>query len=135
MGFVLDASVTLAWCFADEQTDATEALRDRVADEKILAPALWVSETTNALLTAVRRDRLEPRHADRLQELLAALPIEVDAEPPDRRTLTAIAMRYGLSAYDATYLLLAERSGLPLATLDARLRDAARAAGVGVLPD
>lgn len=135
MGFVLDASLTLAWCFADEQTEASETLRDRVASEQVLAPAIWVSETTNALLTAVRRGRLEPEHADRLQELLTALPIEIDVTPPGRRALTAIALRHGLSAYDVTYLLLAERTGLPLATLDARLQDAARSAGVAVLPD
>lgn len=134
MGFVIDASVTLTWCFADERTPATESLLDRVAEERVVAPALWISETTNALLSAIRRGRVTPDHASQLQSLLTDLPIEIDTAPSDRRALLDMARRHALSAYDATYLLLAQRTALPLATLDARLREAATVEGVPVLP-
>lgn len=134
MGFVVDASVTLAWCFSDERTEGTDALLDQVAGERVIAPALWVSETTNSLLTAVRRKRISLEQASRLQRLLADLPIDVDPASSDRQALLETAQRHGLSAHDATYLLLAQRETLPLATLDARLRGAAEAAGVPVLP-
>ena len=134
MGFVIDASVTLTWCFADERTPATESLLDRVAEERVVAPALWISETTNALLSAIRRGRVTPDHASQLQSLLTDLPIEIDTAPSDRRALLEMARRHALSAYDATYLLLAQRTALPLATLDSRLREAATAEDVPVLP-
>ena len=56
--FVLDASVALAWCFADEATPATDVLLDRLADEDAVAPALWGLEVANALTMAERRGRL-----------------------------------------------------------------------------
>jgi predicted nucleic acid-binding protein len=56
--FVLDASIALAWCFADEATPATDALLDRLADEEAIAPALWRIEVANALAMAERRGRL-----------------------------------------------------------------------------
>ena len=134
MGFVVDASVTLAWCFSDERTEATERLLDRVTTEQVVAPALWVTETTNALLSAVRRGRLLPEQAKNVQALIGALPIEVDSTPPDRQELFAVARRHNLSSYDASYLLLAQRRDLPLTTLDTRLHTAALAAGSDVLP-
>jgi predicted nucleic acid-binding protein len=134
MAYVIDASLTLAWCFADESTAATEALRDRLREERALAPALWVLETTNALTSAVRRGRITPAQASRLSTLLAALPIDVDATAPDRSVLFELAQRHALSVYDASYLHLAVRSGLPLASLDERLRAAAKDAGVDILP-
>ena len=130
MTFVVDASVTLAWCFEDEATDATEAVLDRLASETALVPALWPLEIANALLVAERRRRLTEFQAARFVELLDELPIEPDLPPPDLHAVLSIGRRFALSAYDAAYLLLAERASVPLATTDAALRDAALKAGV-----
>jgi predicted nucleic acid-binding protein len=135
MAFVVDASVTLAWCFEDEATDATEAVLDRLASETARTPALWLLEIANALLVAERRRRLTEFQAARFVELLEELPIEPDLTPLDLRGLLAIARRFGLSAYDAAYLLLAEQASVPLATTDAALRGAALKAGVPLVID
>lgn len=130
MVFVIDASVTLAWCFEDEATPLTEALLDRVAEEGAAAPALWEYEVSNALLVAERRRRISEAQAARLVELMQQLPVAVDRVPTPMPTLLAVARQHDLSTYDAAYLAMAERRGLPLATLDTRLRAAAGRGGV-----
>lgn len=130
MVFVIDASVTLAWCFEDEATPLTEALLDRVAEEGAAAPALWEYEVSNALLVAERRRRISEAQAARLVELVQQLPVAVDRVPTPMPTLLAVARQHDLSTYDAAYLAMAERRGLPLATLDTRLRAAADRGGV-----
>ncbi|NNM04034.1 MAG: type II toxin-antitoxin system VapC family toxin, partial [Gemmatimonadetes bacterium] len=94
--------------------------------------ALWPLEVSNGLLVAERRDRIEPAASARFTRLLLALPIVV--EPVDRRRVfeqsRSLARRRNLSAYDAQYLELAIRFGIPLATLDGGLRQAAEAEGV-----
>jgi predicted nucleic acid-binding protein len=67
--------------------------------------------------------------------LLGQLPIHVDSASADMGAVLAAGRRHALTAYDAAYLALAEREGVTLATLDAKLRDAAKAAGVAVIPD
>ena len=135
MSFVLDNSVALAWCFEDEQTPATDALLDRLVREGATAPQLWPLEALNGLLTAERRKRITRDDRLRLAGLLADLPITIDVETAERTwTATArLAEAHGLTAYDAAYLEVALRLGLPLATRDAALVVAAWAVGVGVL--
>ena len=135
MSFVLDNSVALAWCFEDEQTPAIMALLDRVADAGAVAPQLWPVEAFNGLLTAERRGRSDREVRDRLAGFLQALPIRIDDETASRSwTTTAhLADQHRLTAYDATYLELAMRHGLPLATTDTALIAAARVAGVQLL--
>lgn len=133
MTFVVDTSVTVAWCFEDESTPATEAILDRLATENALVPALWALEVSNVLLVAERRRRITEAQAVRFIALLRELPIDVDVAPPDLTAILATGCRHNLTAYDAAYLILAEREGLPLATLDRGLREAARAAGVPLL--
>lgn len=133
MAFVLDASVTMAWCFEDEARAETEALLDRLARGEAVVPTLWVVEVVNVLLQAERRGRLSEAQAERFLGLLQQLPIRVDeAARLPAEALLAGGRRHGLSAYDAAYLALAERLGLPLATLDLRLREAAERAGVAL---
>lgn len=133
MPFVIDASITMAWCFEDEATTATDTVLDRLADEEAFAPALWVLEVANVLLVAERRRRMTEAQASRFVEVLAQLPVRVDATAPEPTALLAAARRHRLSAYDAAYLTLAERLGLPLATLDTGLAEAAQSAGVPLL--
>jgi len=134
MSFVLDASVTLAWCFEDESTAETDELLARLRADSVIAPSSWVFEIANALTVGQRRGRLVEAKAVLFASTLRSLPIEVAPAPPVA-SLMAVAMTHGLSAYDAAYLELAERTGLPLAALDGRLRDAAVSVGVRVLPD
>lgn len=133
MPFVLDASVALAWCFEDEATPATDGLLHDLSDGTALAPSLWAFEVANAFTVAQRRERISEAKVQLFAATLQALPIHI-APPRPIAAITALAFAHGLSAYDAAYLDLAEQSGLPLAALDGRLRRAAAAAGVVVLP-
>ena len=133
MTFVLDASVAMSWCFEDESTAHTEALLDRVGAEGAVVPTIWFLEVANVLLVAERQGRLTDAQATRFTALLQQLPIETDEAPQGLDELLGWGRRYSLSAYDASYVGLAETSGLPLATLDARLSAAATMAGVELL--
>ena len=137
MSFVLDNSVALAWCFEDEQTPPIMALLDRVVATGAMAPLLWPLEALNGLLVAERRRRLEPAKRAELAGLLRALPITLDDETADNswEDTLRLAERFTLSVYDATYLELAQRRRLPLASMDRALRNATAALGVEVLLD
>lgn len=132
MAFVLDNSVAMAWCFEDDASEYSDRVLDRLKDEEALTPAIWPLEATNALLTGVRRHRLQVADTIRLLDLLRALPITVDQMSVNRAVgpVMDLARTYNLSAYDASYLELAMREGVPLATQDARLISAAESTGV-----
>ncbi len=136
MSFVVDTSITLAWCFEDEQTGAIMGLLDRMTDTGAVAPQLWPLEALNGLLTAERRGRVSGAVRQRLAGFLQELPIGIDDETASRTwgATAQLAEQHRLTAYDATYLELALRVGLPLATSDKPLIAAARNAGVEVLP-
>lgn len=131
MAFVIDASATLPWRFADEATAWTEALLDRVeVGEEVLVPAHWPLEVVNALLVARRKGRVTDAQVNEFLEDVAALPIRtVPASATQWPAILSLAHQHQLTAYDAAYLDLAQRAGLPLATLDGDLRKAAAAAG------
>ncbi len=137
MSFVLDNSVAVAWCFAEEQTPAVMVLLDRVTETGALAPLLWPLEALNALLMAERRGRLDQAKRERLAGFLRDLPVALDPEAAaEAWTTTArMAERHRLSMYDAAYLELAARRNLPLATRDRPLRAAASAIGLDLLGD
>jgi predicted nucleic acid-binding protein len=129
--FVLDASVAAAWCFADETTPGSDALRESLVERRAVVARLWHTETTNLLLTAERRQRIKPERCEELLELLASLPIETqDKSDRLRGPVLRLARTHRLSVYDAVYLDLAMGRGLALATLDVALQKAARAEGV-----
>jgi predicted nucleic acid-binding protein len=132
-GFVADASATLPWCFEDEATPATEALLEKLRmGEPAVVPAHWPTEVMNGLIMAARRGRIDPERIARFSRDLTALPIRIEPPyaPASWDTVTRVAMEYQLTVYDAAYLELAERTKLPLASLDRDLRRAALAAGV-----
>ena len=135
MSFVLDNSVALAWCFEDEQTPAIIAILDRLTEAGAVVPQLWPIEAVNGLLTAERRGRITGAERQRLANFMRALPISVDEQTASQAwTATAhFAEQHQLTAYDATYLELAVRLGLPLATNDKALIAAAKAVGVTLL--
>jgi len=132
MPFVLDNSVVCGWLLDDQATAYTEAVADRLLDDRAIAPALLRLEYANVLRTACRRGRLVARQAQQAIQQLARLPLDIDREAPDAAQLLALALRYDLSSYDAAYLELALRRQLPIATQDGALADASRTAGVGV---
>jgi predicted nucleic acid-binding protein len=134
-GLVLDASAAAAWCFEDEASAATDALLDRVKLNGAVVPALWHLELGNVLVVAERRGRTIQGGIAARFALLAQLPIAVDPETTGRawREIVNLARSEGLTAYDAAYLELAIRRGLPLATRDAALLGAARRTGVATL--
>jgi predicted nucleic acid-binding protein len=130
--FVLDCSVTMAWYFKDEADPYADAARTALGGVGAAVPALWPLEVANILALGERRKRSTEAEAAVWLGLLRRLPIRVDEETPARAwtDVLHVARRHGLSAYDAAYLELALRLGLPLATLDDRLKAAAAAAGV-----
>ena len=133
--FVVDNSVVMAWCFEDEASSYTEGVLDQLRGTQAVVPVIWPLEATNVLLIAERRDRLTEAQAAHFAQLLQGLPILVE-EADVARTLgpiLAVGRAHRLSAYDAAYLELAARQGLPLATQDSRLRKAAGNAGVALL--
>ena len=133
-GFVLDASVTAAWCFADEATPASEALRDSLTERQAIVPTLWPAESANLLLVAERRRRITAERCAELLDLLDSLPIETaDETSRIRGPVLRLARAHRLTTYDAIYLDLAIDRELPLATRDGDLRRAAHAAGVALL--
>ena len=130
--FVVDASVTLAWCFADETSDLADRVLDHLEHDEALAPAIWPLEVANGLRTAERRGRLDLADLSHVRGLLISLPVQVEGVALDAALgeVTEIAHRLELTAYDAAYLELAARRGLALATVDDRLRRACERAGV-----
>ncbi len=132
---VLDSSVALAWVLPGEGTDATETLLDEIAADGATAPGLWPLETANVLLHAEKARRITQDERRRSLSTLAALPIHIDPDTAAQawsRTL-GLAEAQGLTLYDASYLELALRLSLPLASLDRKLRQAAAVSGVELL--
>jgi len=136
MRFVLDNSVTMRWLFGDGSPRDT-AYADRVLDllgeegASALVPAIWPLEVGNVITRAEARGVLDEARGTEFLALLGAMAIESDLESIDQalgHTLH-LARQHRLSTYDAAYLELALRKGLPIATLDTHLRAAADAAG------
>jgi predicted nucleic acid-binding protein len=129
---VIDSSVAMSWCFPDENAPYARAVLRVLPTLGGVVPSLWPLELANSLVVAERRSRLTEADSNRFVVLVDSLTISIDAETPVRakhQTLS-LARAHNLSAYDASYLELAMRRGLPLATLDQRLRNAAAAVGV-----
>lgn len=133
MSIVVDASVAMAWCFDDESSSATDAILEGLREHPAVVPSVWNLEVANVLLVAERKGKLTEAAATHFLDLLQRLPITVEAAVADPQALLAIGRRHRLSAYDASYLLLAERLGAPLATLDRPLAAAAQSVGVPLL--
>jgi len=134
MPFVLDNSVVTGWYLPEQATAYGQSVATRLESDKALVPTLWQLELANVLKTACTRGKLDLDTARQILDALGRLPIEIDTSPaPGQRQLFELAMRYQLSSYDAAYLELAMRHGLPIATEDLHLKEAAMAAGVDVL--
>lgn len=133
--FVLDCSVAMSWCFDDETSEYTEAVLDLLKTAEALVPTLWPLEVTNVLLVAERRKRLTEAQSIQFIDLLGDLPIHVHEESSGRAFTDVfyLAREHDLSTYDAAYLELAIREGIPIATRDKTLGKAAKKAGLELI--
>jgi predicted nucleic acid-binding protein len=132
VAYVMDTSVTLSWLFDDEVTPSTRLLFRQLPTSRTLVPELWLFELSNAILNARRRNRVSEPEVTQFLDRLLRQPLTIDRTASDRAlsAIRSLADRHNLTAYDATYLDLAIRAALPLATLDDHLARAAREAGV-----
>jgi predicted nucleic acid-binding protein len=135
VSLVLDSSATLAWVYSEETTEASSEVLARLTERGAWVPALWRLEVANVLQMNVRRGRHDAAFRDAALTDLAMLPISIDPETDQQAwgATVRLAARHNLTVYDAAYLELAQRRGLPLATLDKELRNAATAEGVILL--
>jgi len=133
--FIIDCSITMAWCFADEATPAASKVQDRLKTETVLVPAHWFLEVTNVLAMAEKRKRITVARSAEFLALLSQMDIDIDHETASRSFahLLPLCRSHGLTSYDAAYLELALRRRLALASLDDDLRSAARQTGINVL--
>lgn len=131
--FVADASVAIAWVHPAQATAETEAMLDRLAaGDSVVVPALWPLEVANALTVLRRRRKLTPDEARTAVEIIRQLPVVIDHEAAALAftRLIDLASKHELTIYDATYIELAARRQLPLASNDAHLKQAAIRSGV-----
>ena len=135
--FVIDNSVIMTWCFKDEASQYADLILDRLEVSDGFVPSIWPLEVCNVLLVAERRKRIGEADSARFIALLSELPIIVEQEPPERmiKEIFALARKHKLSSYDASYLDLAMRKGLPIATLDKKLITAAKRSKAPILKD
>ena len=131
-GVVLDSSVALAWGFEDESDAYAVAVTGVMGALRAYVPAIWPLEVAKTLVVGERRGRTTREKVARFLAILEGYRVVIDSETVAHAwgDTMALARAHGLSVYDAAYLELAPRLGLPLATLDKRLKAAASVVGV-----
>lgn len=134
MSFVIDSSVLLSFLLPDEPDDRTLHLLDHLAHDGAWAPVLLKYEVANALLAAERRRRIEPSYRTMALAQFQRMPIDFDLPTgaDGWQQVCDLAATWRLTGYDAAYLALAMRLGLPLATYDREIIAAARALSIPV---
>ena len=136
MTAVIDASLAISWLFADEQTPLSMNLLRQVSATGAVVPSLWRLEIASALQTGIKRKRIDATYRDVAIQKLLSLPIETDPDTNDYAWSSTLRLAeiHQITIYDACYLELALRRGLPLATRDDQLAAAASSAGAILLP-
>ena len=132
MPFVVDNSVVVAWHFGGQATPYSDAVLSALVGEAGHVPALWPLEFSNVVRKALVAKKITEGRAREIMRIQASLALTVHGDIALPAENLALALRYQLSSYDATYLDLALRLRLPVASTDGALHDAAVAAGVGV---
>ncbi|HUP60683.1 MAG TPA: type II toxin-antitoxin system VapC family toxin [Thermoanaerobaculia bacterium] len=136
--FVADASVAIAWIHPAQATPETDGMLDAIAaGDSLVVPALWPLEVANAITVLRRRRKLTSDEARLAIEMIRELPVAIDHEAAAiaLTRLADLASEHELTVYDATYIELASRRQLPLASNDARMKRAAAQAGVDLWRD
>ena len=130
--FVVDNSVVMSWCFKDEAKPLANSVLGWLEEATAFVPSVWPLEVVNVLLAAERKKLISEADSIRFLRLLSQLPILVQHESTERsmKDILGLARTHNLSSYDASYLDLAMKKGMPLATLDKKLRKAAKSANV-----
>ena len=133
--FVIDNSVVMSWCFKDEISQYADGVLDLLQESTAFVPSIWPLEVVNVLIVAERKKRLRQAESVRFMTLLSQLPIIVEYERTGTvmNDLLVLARANNLSSYDASYLDLSMRRGLPIATMDTRLIKAAKKSNVPVI--
>jgi predicted nucleic acid-binding protein len=132
MAFVLDASITASWAFQDEGHPCGEAALNRIRTEEAMVPAVWWFEVRNILVVNERRGRIREPNTLSFLAHLSRLRVRIDRSP-DETSILHLARLHGLTVYDASYLELARREQVALATLDTALVRAAAAEQVALV--
>lgn len=129
---MIDSSIALAWFLPDEGNPVADRILIEVTKGGAYVPPLFPVEFGNGLVMAVRRKRIDREYRRQTFERISELGLTTDREGDDRVWMDAVGLadEHGLTLYDSTYLELALRTGLPLATLDKRLARAALETGV-----
>ena len=135
MSFVLDNSVTMRWFFGDgkpQELAYAGKVLDAMKQDNALVPVTWGLEVANVIARAEAKGLVTEARSDAFLEMLEGVDIDVDSATFGHALSDTLhlARRYKLSSYDASYLELALRLGMPLATLDEDLQKAAKKAGV-----
>jgi predicted nucleic acid-binding protein len=134
--FVADSSVAIAWVAPAQSNQTTNRLRDEIeSGTRFVVPGLWTFEVANALLILKRRAKLDSQNCTLARGYLSDLSPVIDDEGVRLALgkISELAEKHALSIYDATYLELALRRGMPLASRDSTLNRAAKAAGIETL--
>ena len=131
---VVDNSIVMTWCFKDETNHYADTILESFEKTTAFVPSIWPLEVGNVLLVAERKNRLSTADSTHFISLLSNLPIIVEQELPERmiKEIFALAREHKLSTYDASYLDLAMRKGIPIATLDKNLIAAAKQSHVKI---
>lgn len=134
--FVLDCSVTMAWCFVDEVSDYADKVLDCLETQTVYVPRLWHLEVLNILLVAERRGRITQVESSEFLDTLKQLDIQTDTVSTHINSPDALELgrKYLLSAYDAAYVALAVRESLPVATMDKKMQETVRQLGLYFSP-
>jgi predicted nucleic acid-binding protein len=134
MPFVLDASIAASWAFANEDHPTAALALERIRTDEARVPSLWWFEVRNVLLVNERRGRIGEADTAGFLRDLSRLGVTLD-HSPDEAELLRLARHHRLTVYDASYLELAGRDGLPLATLDTELVRAARGENLALVDE
>lgn len=134
--YVLDCSIAITWFFDDEYSHSTRSLKELLKKGSIVVPSIWSMEVANVLWCSERKQRIKPYHTEKIRQLIEQLPIDTDSVVGEHALgrLLELAREYEITVYDAAYLELSLRHGIPLATLDKKLINAAVRAGIPILP-
>lgn len=133
MPFVLDNSVVVGWYFENQATAYSDYILDLLLEDTAHVPGLWVLEFSNILRKSIKVGNTDAARVREIIVLVSALPISIDYTSETVQKNLMLSLQFGLTSYDATYLGLAMKLGMPIATKDGALRSAAARAGVGVV--
>ncbi len=135
MSIVVDCSIALSWYLPDESNSAANEVLDLVSFNGAFIPFIFKAEFSNSLLMAIRRNRINESYREKVLAAFDILNFVQDDAGSKKCWPEGVSLcdRHSLTAYDATYLELAVRQKVPLATLDKKLAAAALLEGVRVL--